>query len=210
MTMEIQPRRKINIYERFYSVISSEGGFRDDGCIHVSELASQCIRHAYYNRMLPIHSHNIKTMLSFWIGRKLHETPIFKNHEQLIEWEGIVGSPDDYESGNLLEKKTCTEIPAKPYPEHVNQAEYYYLMLNRLNTPIHFVTILYIDINSKTIAPFQITPRPRDKIAAELLAKRDLLKNALKTSTLPHRFLSHKCEYCSFASLCFKSGGAEE
>lgn len=207
MTIEVAGRPskpfKINIYERFYNAIANASPFRDDGKLHVSELTHPCMRHAYYDRISVDHSHNIKTMLTFWIGHKLHETPVFEHHEQGLEWEGIIGSCDEYENGNLLEKKTCTKLPDNPYEEHVLQSEYYAFLLHKVGKPVNFIHILYIDIMSKEISPFTIRFRPFAKIEAELVHKRDTLRKAIDTGTLPSRYLSKKCEFCTHASKCF-------
>ena len=134
----------MEILERFYEAINRDNEPHEG--IHVSSLCYDCLRRAYFTQLHGDGFFDMKTLVTFWIGRQIHETPILKEHEVPLEWNGIIGTCDDYEDGVLLEKKTCRAIPKQVYSHHIKQAEFYSLMLEKAGKPVKEAHIVYIDV----------------------------------------------------------------
>jgi len=209
LNVEINGRESANIedvvVERFIESISRSFRSRDDK-FHVSMLCYPCMRHAYFDITKGSHF-DLTTTLKFWIGRQLHATPILSGNEIACEWEKIIGSCDEYESGLLIEKKTCTEIPKQPLSHHVTQLEYYSVLLKHSDHPVTKACILYIDIYKKALKAYKVTLRNVSVIEAEMLQKKRTLEAAISTGKLPPRHISWLCSWCSHCSECFKPQG---
>lgn len=192
-----------SIVEKLLESISRDTQNRE-GEIHVSSICYPCIRKSYYSLKHGQDFFNMKTLLTFWIGRQLHETPILSENEIPLNFHGIIGSADEYESGLLLEKKTCTQIPRYPLSHHIRQAEYYSVMLKHQNKPVKKACILYIDIANKELKAFRIKMRDEDRVEKEMLKKKQLLEQSLESNNPPPRSIGWLCSWCNFSSLCFK------
>lgn len=172
--------------------------------IHVSALSYDCIRKAYYTQKFGESFYDMNTMLTFWIGRQIHETQILKEHEVELNVNGIVGSADEYQDGLLLEKKTCKIIPKTPYLHHKKQAEYYSMLLQMSGKPVNKIALLYIDICDKKIKVFTFKPRKSSVIKQEMYWKKEQLEKALKNNKPPARSMGWLCSYCSFCAKCWR------
>lgn len=172
--------------------------------IHVSALSYDCIRKAYYTQKYGESFFDMNTMLTFWIGRQIHETQILKEHEVELSVNGIVGSADEYQEGLLLEKKTCKQIPTTPYLHHKKQAEYYAVLLQMSGKPVNKVALLYIDICNKKLKVFTVKPRTFAVIKQEMFWKKEQLEKAIKNKIPPPRNTGWLCSYCSFCARCWK------
>lgn len=197
-----------NILERFYKAIAKEQTHHKG--IHVSSLSYDCIRRAYYSQIYGEGLFSSKTLLTFWIGRELHKTQLLEHHELSVDWDGIIGTCDDYENGLLLDKKTCTMIPTFISTHHIKQVEYYALMLSKQGKHVSQAHILYIDIANKKVKHFRVKMRPMNMIEEELVRKRDTLKTCLKSQVPPPRRIEWLCEHCVFASKCFGTEDIDE
>lgn len=197
----------MNISERVLKAINKEE--RQLHGVHASALSYDCLRRAYYSQTMKEGYHDLKTLITFWIGRQLHKTPILKHHEMTLKWvtkDGmkIVGTPDDYEDGVVLDKKTCKKIPRSPNDHHKKQLEYYSVLLQNNGFECNEGHLVYIDIVEKNIQPFKVRFRPKEVIEKELLAKAKILHDALKNKKPPERVPGWICSYCGFASICYK------
>lgn len=177
-----------------------------EGEIHVSSLCYPCIRRSFYIIRHGQDFFNTKTLLTFWIGRELHKTPILSGNEISLEWEGIKGTCDEFENGLLIEKKTCTQIPNYPSSQHITQAEYYSVLLKHAKKPVSKACILYIDIMNKRLKAFPVKLRSTQLVEQEMLNKKLALEESIKTSQPPPRKISWLCDHCTFASECFRDG----
>ena len=191
----------MNIEEKVIEAMNAKEPFEGKG-IGVTNLVYDCLRRAYYTRTLG-EFYDLHTLILFWTGRKLHETQILKEHELVLEWEGIVGIVDEYENGTLLEKKTCVSLPRTPNDHHVKQVEYYKVLLEKHGKPVNEAYLLYIDINNKEIRTFKVNMRPSNIIEKEMLERKEKLEKALKEGKPPERKVGWLCNYCNFASICF-------
>ncbi len=199
----------VNPVERFYEVISSS--YRSPG-IHVSTILYDCLRRGYYEQIFHPHQFNTRQQsVKFWIGRQLHETPVLAEHEVPLEWEGIHGTADEYEDGVLVDKKTTEkEIPRRPSEQYTRQVEYYKVMLEAIGKPVTRASILYIQISPPyRVEELQVPTRDSEVVRQEMRAKLAILNLAFKRNQPPERKPGWLCDYCSFASVCWKSFEAE-
>lgn len=194
----------MNIEEKFFKAIA--GKVREpDNFFHVSDLSLDCLRNVYYKRIFGREFVTASSLMSFWIGKQLHETKILKSHELLLTWGEISGTIDDYDdSGVLLEKKTTTWKITKPLDHHVRQMEYYALLLSKNNLPFTEAHLLYIDLAKKEIIPFDINIRDLQVIENELAEKIKVLKQAVNDKKPPVRVIGWNCFYCVYAGQCFR------
>ena len=130
------------ILEKFNKTMNWDQGERKS--IHVSALVYDCLRRGYYD-LKHGQSFDLSTLMTFWIGRKLHETPILKENEIALEYMGVKGSCDEYEDGTLVEKKTCKMLPRSPNDHHKRQVEYYAMMLGEQGKPVKEACSLDLD-----------------------------------------------------------------
>ncbi|RLJ03520.1 MAG: hypothetical protein DRP11_00570, partial [Candidatus Aenigmatarchaeota archaeon] len=149
-----------------------------------------------------------------WIGRKLHETSILGGEVEIrLEYKGITGRIDEYKDGVLLEKKTCRSIPKKPYPHHVRQVEYYWVLCERNGRPVKKAALMYIDVDSAEVEVFPVEfERPLEEVEEEMLRKAEIISECLKTGILPPRKMTTwddktsklVCEYCAYYGICMR------
>lgn len=191
-----------NIIELFYKAVTKEQSHHSG--IHVSSLSYECLRRAYYSQIYGEGLFSAKTLMTFWIGRELHKTQILAHHELSVDWNGIIGTCDEYENGLLLDKKTCTMIPTYVSPHHAKQVEYYALMLSKQYKIVNQAYILYIDVANKKVKALKVKLRQLSIIEDELTRKRDMLKNSIESKTPPSRHINWLCDHCAFASKCFE------
>jgi CRISPR/Cas system-associated exonuclease Cas4 (RecB family) len=192
-----------DILEKFYEAMRRDSKDNDAGEIHVSSLCYDCMRKVYYQMIRKDQYFDLKTMITFWMGRAVHNTPILKESEIPLSWKGIVGTADEYEDGVILEKKTCAKIPMNPNQHHVKQTEYYAFMLNESKKPVKQAFVVYIDLANKEIQPFEVRLRDMDEIRVEMLRKKEQIEYAIRNNVLPERSIGWLCSYCNFSQLCF-------
>lgn len=190
----------MNVLERFFEAIVGEEK-RPKG-IHVTSLVHDCLRRSYYQQKFGSFF-SLKTMITFWIGKQLHRTKILNKNEFKLEWEGVVGSIDDFEDGVLIEKKTCTTTYRNPLDHHKRQVEYYSVLLRKNGFKFKEGRLIYINLVDKEVVEFPVSVRGLSTIADEMLEKKKVLEGALKSKKPPARSMSWLCNYCSFANICF-------
>ena len=195
-----------DVLEKFYEAMKKDSKDNDAGEIHVSNLCYDCMRRVYYQMTRQDQYFDLKTMITFWMGRAVHSTPILKESEIPLSWKGIVGTCDEYEDGVLLEKKTCTKIPMNPNQHHVKQTEYYAFMLNEAKKPVTQAFVAYIDLANREIQPFEVRLREMEEIRVEMLRKKEQIDFAMRNKVLPERSVGWLCQYCVFANICFGNG----
>jgi len=192
------------IYERLYRAIARQ---ESRPGIHVTDLVYDCLRRGYYRIKYGHGFFNLKTLLRFFIGRAVHDYPILSGHEVELELDGVKGSADDFdpEKGILFEKKHTanTRLPLTPYPWHVRQVEFYYMMLKKAGYDVKKCYVVYIDVVTPRIKPIRVNPRSVEEIYEEFSTRRTLLEYYLKENRPPPRVVSNLCELCTFAIPCF-------
>lgn len=199
-----------SVVEKFLlSIYKYLGNTEDDYRykIHVSDLIYDCTRRAYYNKIYPTIV-DIAGALRMSIGKAVHEIQMSPGHEMEIEFEGILGHIDEYWDGIVVDKKTCRMIPREPYSHHVKQVEMYRAMLLERGYEVERLAILYIDVSKPEIKAYSWEPQfdPLD-VLDEMLTKKAVLLDALKSGIAPPRHVSWECNYCPYAWQCFKEVG---
>lgn len=184
----------------------------DSNKFHVTELVFNCPRQIFLRRVVGDFFISYPSIFRLAIGRKMHEISILKEHEKRIEWQGIVGTVDEYENGVLIEKKTTVHAPRNaPYGHHVTQAEYYKVLLEETGNPVLHGFILYFDVSNvdDPLTIFEVPFRLYDVIKSEMIRKRnELLKifgslNFEQKFVIPARKTSWLCKYCDYAYMCY-------
>jgi CRISPR/Cas system-associated exonuclease Cas4 (RecB family) len=147
----------------------------------------------------------------FWIGTKLHETPISDLHETSLEWNGIHGTVDEYyHDGYIVDKKSCRSMPRRPYSNHVKQIEYYAILALNNGYEVKGGYMLYIFLGNKEEKPkaesFPVRMRDAEVVEAEMIDKLIEFNEALDTDVPPKRKVGWNCQYCDFNIECFGGG----
>jgi len=87
--MKIEGRKggNIDLEEKFLSAITRQPKRRSG--IHVTALREECMKmsYLYHVKESPDFKPNKKNLLTFWIGRELHKTPILAQNELILDWK---------------------------------------------------------------------------------------------------------------------------
>lgn len=178
------------------------------GMISVSSLIYDCLRKPYYEKTIG-QFYDKGTLITFWVGKQIHNSQLLSENELEVKYEGIIGRIDDYDKkeGVLVDKKTCDMFPGKfGVNEHYKrQLEYYWWLLTHNKYPVKQLYLLFIKVSKpKGIKAIEIFPRKLQTIEKEILEKKEILEGALKDKIAPPRKTSWLCGYCPFASICYK------
>jgi len=189
----------VTVHERFLEAIARDDKPRKPG-LHVSDLAKDCLRCSWFRLRLGDFQ-NPYTMLTFWKGRKLHETALFEHHELELEWRDIHGTIDEYEDGALLDKKTTTKLPERLPDEYRRQIEYYTVLLRHNGHPVKTAHVLFFDLTSNQTRLFTVEDlRTQEQIEQEMLER----KKILQQKQPPDRNVSAPyCLHCPYGLQCF-------
>jgi len=201
--------------ERIFNFMSGNTGDRKPG-VHVSDLVYPCTRKAYYARLTPPNL-DTKGAITLYTGIKVHEMPLSENCELTLEWNGIVGTIDEYENGLLIDKKTTRNVP-KYYnrsrkeqvvslrSHHLTQLEYYKVLLEENGYDVDEAGILYIDVNESEVwfgrAKFS---RTSEEVKQEMIQRKTMLETFLNARKLPpfDNSIRWMCMgYCPYQQAC--------
>ena len=210
---------------------------RED-CIHVSDIVYECARRGYYSimrrRLLAKNDLSIfdKTLdeeqiITFWVGKKLHETPIstdeiegIPGHEFPLELEftrngkkyRVVGRADEIMKVDgewvLIDKKTARKSVSQPYSHHVEQVMMYSAMLKKqYGLNINRGAIIYINVADKSIdvKDFPI-PDKKKEILERIIDRTMVIQDAIDSGVPPPPCPSWLCRYCEYFQICVESG----
>lgn len=75
-----------DVLEKFYEAMRRDSKENDNEEIHVSSLCYDCMRKVYYQMTRPDQYFDLKTMITFWMGRAIHNTPILKESEIPLQY----------------------------------------------------------------------------------------------------------------------------
>jgi len=204
----------------------------DRSGIHVSDLTHGCVRRSFFNIKFgsrieyedadgEIKNSGALTereIMTFWIGKKIHELPITQMHEVPVEYMGVKGTFDEAlwidDNFIILDKKTTSKLPSRPYEHHKIQIMYYALMFWKTKgIKANYGAVIYIlkDTgigNDEIVRVFVFPIRPKDYDDIEIMFKTRLaiLKKALEDDVPPPRVPSFLCRYCHWQELCFRYG----
>jgi len=204
----VPPEEDVEVVEKFFEAIFREG--KEEGPFHpisVTAVQYECLRRGYYNALVPEELISLDGKVRTWIGRKLHETPIYPVHELRLVWAGVHGRIDEYDPASLkiVEKKTVRSIPREPRPHHVEQLKFYRVLMERNGFPVENASILYIDVSSARVRAYRVDvlDEPLEAIEDRMVARGQLLRDHLLSHQLPPRRMSWLCDYCAYVGWCF-------
>lgn len=216
MTMKPEDKIKFLFLKRVLEDMEEE---REEGW-HVTELVYDCLRRCYYERNYKEILKSVDTdvsgnlsedtILTFWIGKKLHEMPLSRRHEYAVRWKDIVGRIDEILEidGELiiLDKKTVRKQVNSPYGHHIKQVEMYSaLLFAQDGIEVNKGAILYIDVANKNSKVFTFgLEKDKTKILAEMERKRDILTEAIEKGIPPEPKISWLCNYCNWFERCIR------
>jgi len=190
------------LYEAMMGELRGELGFEG---IHVTDLIYDCYRLAWYRfHSKEVHL-SLNSIITMWIGKKIHELKFLKYHEIPLVWEDIHGTPDEYEDGIIVEKKTTGYMPEREaLDHHVRQLNFYRPLLEHNGYPALRGVVLYIDVWKKTCKPFDVRfAQPLEEIENDMRERKKRLQSYIPLETPPPRFISWRCGYCAYAGMCF-------
>lgn len=193
------------IEEAFYKALYQDVIQDRSKEIHVSDLIYDCLRRGYYSKILKPRT-KLETVMTFWIGQKLHETPVTEAHEVSLEWNGIHGTMDEYLDGIIIDKKTTRSIPKRSvYPNHKKQLEFYQVLAVNNGYEVTGGAMLYIDVAEKKVKVMKVRLRKPETVEAEMMEKYYVLAECLEAGEPPARGIGWTCNYCDWNSECFGS-----
>lgn len=211
--MKMEDKMKQVFLKRVLEDMEEDRG--DD--IHVSDLVYDCLRRPYYARKEKEFVEDIiadgldeHTLLTFWIGKKVHEMSMSDEHEVPVMFGGVVGRIDEIvKIGNkeyIVDKKTVRREVKNAYSHHIKQIEYYSaLLFAQTGREINDGMIIYIDVNNCSVNPIVVKlEKDKAKLLLEIENKYKTLKNALEKDILPKACPSWLCNYCRYFSKCIR------
>ncbi len=174
--------------------------------IHVSEVTG-CLRKSYYNRKLATRLTELQ-QISILFGNGIHHQlqELLRGKGWVIEYEvrynfkkfELIGHVDAYNPKNniILEIKSTSKAPEKPYEEHVRQINAYLAM-----TKSKKGYIIYITKNGRV----KVFPITFDKKLWDNTIKRAFyLFYSLRDNKPPKPEPSILCKYCPWKWRCYK------
>jgi CRISPR/Cas system-associated exonuclease Cas4 (RecB family) len=214
-----------------FDYLESEG-IRDEP--HVSNFVHDCQRKGYWDwkngqRLAALDDEALvnelnmdeKTLLTFVLGKKMHELSMSNLHEKELHYRGTTGTSDEImvlatnEDIVIVDKKTTTTYgmpKTMPKEQHQAQISYYAVMYALEQGDLAFEkkywgAVLYIDVESKKVMamPWQIDVA---KAKAEFDAKIDQFEQAEKTGVPPPSVYSWLCGFCAHYRACRKLDAA--
>jgi len=190
--------------------------------IHVSDLVYPCVRKAYFNKVYghrgedDIGQLTERELLTFWIGKKIHELPITAFHEVPVEYMGVKGTFDEaiFADGNfiIIDKKTSNKIPKSAYEHHKTQIRFYALMhYKTTGVKAKYGAVIYIQKytgmdSPEVIKVFVFPIGDYEEIELTFMERYHQLTEALEKGKVPERVPSFMCNYCPWHMKCFAEG----
>jgi CRISPR-associated protein Cas4 len=177
--------------------------------ITVAEVASPCLRKAYYQRVRAATPTPIEFLkiLGNDVHLKLQDVLREEGYQIEVGVSVKIGDfklvgrvdalKDDSDDSHLIEFKTVQEVPQEPYESHVLQAQAYLLM-----TGLEKGYLVYLARKDGRVKVFKIH---KDKKALKKLVERAyILYKALKEKVPPPPERGVWCNTCPFILTCSK------
>lgn len=174
---------------------------KEKSAFGVTSLVENCLRYSYYKLTKEL-VFDLEKLWIFSRGHAFHAHFEFENKEIFIKKElpdfDIIGFIDAVHNNVLYELKTTANIPQQPQQHHILQAQAYYSLLDKEKQEnIKKIILVYLSLHK--IKTFEI---PKRDIIPFLIARAQILNNAIKRNKLPEREMSWLCKYCDFQDLC--------
>ncbi len=196
------------IYAKLVEAMEASRRELSSDAIHVSE-AVQCLRRSYWDRMKPAVTRDINAVLMA-IGSGLHRVlqEVLESDGWIAEYRversiknlfRLVGHIDLYhpEHGAVVEIKTVSAIPERPYPQHVMQLNAYLAMVRARRGFLVYVA------RDGRIEVFRHSFDP--DYYRSVIKRAFLLWTSLRRREPPKPERGPLCEYCPYKLHCFSS-----
>ena len=194
------------VYGWFRDLIK-ERRVSDPKVIYVSE-AANCLRKAYYDRVSPapkLDIVNVVATLGNGIHYQLQDLLKGKGWRAEVEVKyqtkkiTLIGHADLVSpEGEVIEIKTCNQVPGKPWTNHVLQLNAYLTMLKASKG-----YIIYVARDGK-VRVFDI--KPRKDLFDRLIKRAYYLHYCLIEKREPRPEKGPLCDYCPYRWRCFHGG----
>lgn len=199
-------------FEWIREIVEGRARSVSSSVIYVSE-ASACLRRSYYERVYGRRLTELQ-LVSILIGsgvhRQLQELLRGKGWRTEVEvrqrLEGfmLVGHVDAYkpDEGVVLEIKTVSRAPDRPYREHARQINSYLVM-----TGARTGYLIYIAMNGAVRVFHEV---PSKRLWNEVVERALYLHHCLRRGRLPQAERSALCMFCAWRWECMNSGGGRD
>ncbi|MCD6340770.1 MAG: PD-(D/E)XK nuclease family protein [Desulfurococcales archaeon] len=190
------------VYGWFRDLIK-ERRVSDPKVIHVSE-AANCLRRAYYDRVSPAPKLDIVNVVAL-IGNGVHYQ--LQQYLGSRGWRAeveckyetkkvtLVGHADLISpEGEIVELKTCNQVPSRPWPNHVLQLNAYLTMLKASKG-----YIIYVARGGK-VRVFEV--KPKRGLFDRLVRRAYHLHYCLIEKREPRPEKGPLCDYCPYRWRC--------
>jgi CRISPR/Cas system-associated exonuclease Cas4 (RecB family) len=189
--------------------------------VHITNLVYDCLRKGYweYLQEQTKQPQNLAEdqIITFTVGRKLHELVMSDKHEFPFAFQEIHGRADeiitDSKNGRVIiaDKKSCTKLPDKkwgPQEHHVKQIEYYAVLCSFLNDfanyPNYYGCIIYISVGEDKGTRAFGFKIDLERARSEFMEKLATMRKAIESKTPPSSYYDWVCSYCSYYQACRK------
>lgn len=191
----------------------NKDGARREG-IHVSDLLSDCLRSAYYNKRIEERLMNMDGYLRTGYGLMVHEMiPLSEENEIKVEYETpnevmIVGRIDDVmindEKLIIVDKKTTRNDVKSGYKNHWRQLYYYSVLYKEtFNKVADYVALCYINLEEVGL-PKVFVNKVGDlhNVKAEMVSRAEAISKYLESGVLPSKRMGSSCKWCDYVIQC--------
>lgn len=184
------------------------GGRADPSSIFVADVA-QCLLKSWYQRVLDYSPPDEKVALLVmgddvhYLVREILEVGEgeLRLEKELANGVRLRGRVDRILGDCVLEFKTVSRIPERPYDGHVRQIQLYMWLADKKEG-----FLVYVSRADGRVRAFKV--RREDETIVEMAERARRLSESLRRGVPPEPEPSKLCKYCEYNALCpaFKSG----
>jgi CRISPR/Cas system-associated exonuclease Cas4 (RecB family) len=188
--------------------------------LHVTDLTDICPRRVWYEKKSPW-PEGVEAIFRMAEGRQLHKIKLLAQSELEVEYRGVKGKIDEYESGVIIEKKYVDFVPntlaevQKYYSRYIEQVSFYAYMLIQNGYEFKQAFLLFVkrgeqdERGRRPLRVFEVTNLINlDRIEAEFKARKEFIEEILRADQppeIPPTFsaFDYPCSYCKYSSRCY-------
>jgi CRISPR/Cas system-associated exonuclease Cas4 (RecB family) len=194
--------------------------------LHVTDLTDICPRRVWYEKKSPW-PEGVEAIFRMAEGRQLHKIKLLAQSELEVEYRGVKGKIDEYESGVIIEKKYVDFVPntlaevQKYYSRYIEQVSFYAYMLIQNGYEFKQAFLLFVkrgeqdERGRRPLRVFEVTNLINlDRIEAEFKTRKEFIEEILRTDQppeIPPTFsaFDYPCSYCKYSARCYSQGVTE-
>jgi len=200
-----------DVYEAFRRFLAARLRPVDEDAVHVSEVC-RCLRASFFSRMygsrdLTHLTPAKRVVLGLGLSTHLVLEEVLRGIGYVTERQvaadvdafRLVGTPDAVGRDHVVEIKTVSSVPERPYPHHVLQLNAYLGMLG--------CGTGYLVYISKKDGLVKVLPHPyRDFLFRDLQSRAAKLYSHLRSGEVPQAEPTPLCNYCEWRWRCVGGG----